>query len=165
MAVGPDVTEIVTVFVNVQPVASLTPTVYVPEVNPVTAGAVEKVPPLTLKEQVGVPPVTDPIVMLPVPTPQIILFGVNGNADGPAALARVADTVNVHPKLLVNVITGVPAPKPVTVWPDTEPMLLAKDVTTCGGAPGDVFVITITPLVAPQVGFVKLNVADGIGFT
>ena len=44
-----------------------------------------------------------------------MLLGVKGNADGPDALANVADTVKVQPKLLVRVITGVPAPKPVTV--------------------------------------------------
>jgi len=164
IAVGPVVTEIVTVLVNVHPLASLTPTVYVPEANPVTGGLVENVPPFTLYEYVGVPPVTAPIVILPVPTPQIILLGVNGNTDGPAALANVAETVNVQPKLFVKVITGVPAPKPVTVCPDTEPKLLAKE-TVWGGAAGEVFVITTIPFVAPQFGFVKLSVADGIGLT
>lgn len=101
--------------------------------------------------------------MLPVPIPQIMLLGVNTTSVGPEELINVADTVNVHPKLFVKVITGVPAPKPVTVCPDTVPKLLAKLVTVCGGAPGEVFVITTTPLFKPQLGFVKLKVADGLG--
>ena len=163
IAVGPVVTEMVTVFVKTQPFASLTPIVYVPVANPVTGGVPEKAPPLTLYVYGPVPPVGVPIVILPVPTPQIILLGVNGHADGPAELFNVADTVNVQPKLLVNVITGVPAPNPVTVCPETEPMLLANP-TVCGGAAGDVFEITIIPLFAPQLGLVKLNVAEGLGF-
>ena len=47
-------------------------------------------------------------------------------AVGPGVIVNVADTVNVQPKLLVSVITGVPAPKPVTVCPDIAPRLLAK---------------------------------------
>ena len=164
IAVGPVVTDIVTVFVKIHPFTSLTPPVYVPDANPVTGGLAEKAPPFTLYVYGAVPPVGAPIVILPVPTPQIILLGVKGNADGPAALANVADTVNVHPKLFVNVITGVPAPKPVTVWPVTVPKLLEKP-TVCGGAIGDVLLITTTPFDAPQLGFVKLNVAEGIGFT
>jgi hypothetical protein len=133
--------------------------------RPVTGGVVEKAPPFTEKEYVGVPPVTAPIVILPAPVPQIILLGVNAMLLGPEGLASVADTVNVHPKLLVKVITGVPAPRPVTVCPDTEPKLLAKLVIVCGGLPGDVLFITITPLFAPQVGFVNDRVADGMGLT
>lgn len=125
IAVGPDVTEIVTVFVNTHPFASRTPTVYVPEANPVTGGLDENAPPFTLYVYGAVPPVTVPIVILPVPVPQTILLGVNGKEFGPAELAKVADTVNVQPKLFVKVITGVPAPRPVTVCPETEPKLLA----------------------------------------
>ena len=47
-------------------------------------------------------------------------------AVGPGDMVNVADTVNVHPKLLVNVITGVPAPKPVTVCPEIAPKLDAN---------------------------------------
>ena len=47
-------------------------------------------------------------------------------AVGPGVMVNVAETVNVQPKLLVSVITGVPAPKPVTVCPEIAPRLLAK---------------------------------------
>jgi hypothetical protein len=81
---------------------------------------------------------------------------------GPGIIVNVVDTVNVHPELFVNVITGVPAPKPVTVCPDTEPILLAKLDIVC--AQHDVLFINTTPLLFPQVGFVKLNMAEGLGF-
>jgi hypothetical protein len=92
-----------------------------------------------------------------------MLLGVKITSVGPALLVNVVETVNVQPKLFVKVITGVPAPKPVTVCPETEPILLAK-LTVCGGAAGDVFEITITPFVAPQFGFVNVKVPEGLGF-
>ena len=101
------------------------------------------------------------MVMLPVPVPQIILLGVSATLVIGGELLSVADTVNVHPKLLVNVITWVPAGNPVTVCPLTAPALLANDVMVC--TPPDVLVITITPLLLPQEGFVNVSVAEGLG--
>lgn len=80
-------------------------------------------------------------------------------------MVKVVDTVNVHPKLFVKVITGVLAPNPVMVCPDTEPRLLAKVEMVCAGKAGEVLLIKITPLLFPQVGFVKDNVAVGLGLT
>ena len=103
------------------------------------------------------------MVMLPVPVPHTILLGVKATLVTPVELDKVAETVNVHPKLLVSVITCVPAPRPVTVWPVTVPELLAKEVIVC--PPLEVLLIWIIPLLLPQVGLVKVRVAEGFGLT
>lgn len=107
------------------------------------------------------PPVGVPKVKLPLLLPQVALVGVTTIFVGPGVIVNVAETVNVQPKLFVNVITGVPAPKPVTVCPEIEPRLLAKLEIVC--AQQDVLFIIIIPLLFPQVGFVNDNVAEGFG--
>ena len=84
------------------------------------------------------------------------------SCDAKYAIVNVAETVNVHPKLFVRVITGVPAPKPVTVCPEIAPKLLAKLDIVC--AQHDVLLINICPSLFPQFGFVKVKVAAGNGF-
>ena len=116
MAVGPGMLVILVVAVNTQPFESFTVTEYEPAVNPDTGLVVVKLgDAFKANEYVGVPPVTAPIVILPLDKPQVVFAGVKANPVGPGVIVNVADTVNVQPKLLVNVITGVPAPKPVTV--------------------------------------------------
>jgi hypothetical protein len=57
-----------------------------------------------------------PNVKVPLLLPQVVFAGVKENAVGPGVIVNAGgDTVNVHPKLLVNVISGVPTPNPVTV--------------------------------------------------
>lgn len=80
---------------------------------------------------------------------------------GPGDELNVAETVNVQPKLFVNVITGLPAPSAVTVCPLTVPALLPK--LEIVWPPLEVLFINITPLLEPQLGLVKLNVAAGLG--
>ena len=91
--------------------------------------------------------------------PQVALVGVITILVGPGVIVKVADTVKVQPKLLVKVITGVPAPNPVTVCPAIAPKLLAKLEIVC--AQHDVLLINTIPLLFPQVGFVKDKVAEG----
>ena len=54
-------------------------------------------------------------------------------------------------------ITGVPAPSPVTVCPAIAPKLLAKLEIVCAGAGKgeEVLLIVIIPFVLPQLGFVN----------
>lgn len=103
-----------------------------------------------------------PNVKLPLLLPQVALVGVIVILVGPGVIAKVVDTVNVHPKLLVNVITGVPAPSPVTVCPVIAPRLLAKLEMVC--AQHDVLFIKTIPLLNPQVGLVDVKIAKGLGF-
>ncbi len=60
-------------------------------------------------------------------------------------------------------MTGVLAPNPVTVWPLTEPTLLANSVTVC--TPKLVLFILIIPLLSPHVALVNVNVELGLGLT
>ena len=60
----------------------------------------------------GAPPV---IVKLPLDNPQVALVVPIVKVDGPVVVVKVGDTVNVQPKLLVKLIIGELAPKPVTV--------------------------------------------------
>ena len=82
-----------------------------------------------------------PNVKLPFVFPQVAFVGTNVMLVGPGVIVNVAETVNVQPKLFVKVITGVPAPRPVTVCPETEPKLLAKLEIVC--AQQDVLFINI----------------------
>ncbi len=81
--------------------------------------------------------------------------------DGPGVVVNVADTVNVQPRLLVNVIVEEPAPRPVIVCPVTVPeVLVIVEIETVF-----VGIIAIIPLFRPQVGFVNDKIAVGFGFT
>ena len=66
----------------------------------------------------------------------------------------------MQPRLLVNVIVGEPAPKPVIVCPITVPevLVIVKIETVLVG------IIVIVPLFRPQVGFVNVKIAEGFGF-
>ena len=72
-----------------------------PADRPVNVGLVLYPPPFTEYEYVGVPPVTEPKVMLPNPDPQIILFAVNPKLviGGEFVIGTV--TVKGHPNVLV----------------------------------------------------------------
>ena len=111
----------------------------------------------------GVPPVGVPKVKAPLFNPQVALVVVVVMADGPGELVKVGEIVNVHPKLLVNVIIGELAASPVTVCPLTVPKLLVYVEIVWAGNAGEVLFIKITPLLNPQVGFVKVTVAVGFG--
>ena len=95
--------------------------------------------------------------------PQVAFVVVVVIAVGPGVIVNVGDIVNVHPKLFVNVINGVLAPKPVTVCPLTVPKLLGYVEIVWAGNAGDVLFIKITPLLNPQVGLVNETVAVGFG--
>ena len=69
---------------------------------------------------------------------------------------------------MVNVITGVTAPNPVTVCPEIEPKLLAKlEIVCAGGGNGEdvLLIFMIPPVGFAQVGLVNVKVADGFGRT
>lgn len=95
--------------------------------------------------------------------PQVVFVDVKEKFVGPGWFVNDVLTVNVQPKLLVNVIKGELVPKPVTVLPETEPTLLVIKVVVCAGNAGDVFVIKTTPLFSPHVGLVNVKVAEGLG--
>src|SRR5438105_3159112 len=74
---------------------------------------VENVHPLPSTEYVygDVPPVTDPIVIVPLLAPQATLVGVTATADGPFALPMFAVVENVHPFASFTLIVCEPAPR------------------------------------------------------
>jgi hypothetical protein len=101
--------------------------------------------------------------MLPLAFPHVGFTNVVAKAVIGGVLLIGVETVNVHPKLFVRVITGVLVVKPETVCPDKLPAELAKPVIVCPGP--EVFVTKIIPLFCPHVAFVKDNVAEGFGLT
>ena len=72
-----------------------------------------------------VPPTVFVIVKLPLLKPQLALVAAIIKLEGPGVKVKVGDSVNVQPRLLVSVIVGEPAPKPIIVCPLTVPEVLA----------------------------------------
>ena len=57
------------------------------------------------------PPVTDPIVIVPLLAPQLAFVGVTATADGPLVLAILDVVENVHPLASFTLIECEPAPR------------------------------------------------------
>ena len=100
-----------------------------------------------------------PKVKLPLLLPQVAFIVVVVIAVGPGVIVRVGEIVNVQPRLLVSVIIGEPAPKPLIVWPNTIPEVLVIDEIET-----EFVGVTLTmPLLKLQVALVTENVAAGLG--
>src|SRR5205085_2762387 len=74
---------------------------------------VENVQPFASNEYVygDVPPVTDPIVIVPLLAPQLASVGVTATALGPFVLVMLAVVENVHPLASFTLIVCEPAPR------------------------------------------------------
>src|SRR5438067_11253997 len=108
-ALGPFVLAMLEVVENVHPFASFT----LIECDPARSEecSVGKEYPLPSNEYVygDVPPVTVPMVIVPLLAPQATLVGVTATADGPFVLAMLAVIKNVHPFASLTLIECDPA--------------------------------------------------------
>src|SRR5437763_11098083 len=108
---GPFVLPMSAVVENVHPFTSFT--LIVCEPAPRLLKTRVEVYPLPSNEYVygDVPPVTDPIVIVPLLAPQATLVGVTATADGPFVFAMFAVVENVHPFASFTLIECDPAPR------------------------------------------------------